>query len=143
MAGCTQLDVTVSVCVWSVLVFRIPGEGEPDTRGGGPDSLTERSVSPPPPLTHTHTHCHTAVTFMGRKIRLIEGNAKCRHLKKLTCKGTSRQVFICLRPRTPYFPLTHCIRVYSIRIHTGKWGWGRVEPESSGVHKAIGQKYQP
>ncbi len=23
-----------------------------------------------------------------RKIRLIEGNAKCRHLKKLTCKGT-------------------------------------------------------
>jgi hypothetical protein len=29
-----------------------------------------------------------------RKIRLIEGNAKCRHLKELTCKGTLRQVFI-------------------------------------------------
>ncbi len=29
-----------------------------------------------------------------RKIRLIEVNAKCRHLKKLTCKGTLRQVFI-------------------------------------------------
>ncbi len=28
-----------------------------------------------------------------RKIRLIEGNAKCRHLKKLTFKGTLRQVF--------------------------------------------------
>jgi hypothetical protein len=29
-----------------------------------------------------------------RKIRLIEGNAKCRHLNKFTCKGTVRQVFI-------------------------------------------------
>ena len=33
-----------------------------------------------------------------RKIRLIENIAKCRHLKKLTCKGTLGQVFICLRP---------------------------------------------
>ncbi len=32
-----------------------------------------------------------------RNIRLIESNAKCRHLKKLTCKGTLRKVFICLR----------------------------------------------
>jgi hypothetical protein len=32
---------------------------------------------------------------LGRKkIRLIKGNAKCRHLKKLTCKGTLRRVFI-------------------------------------------------
>ncbi len=29
-----------------------------------------------------------------RKIRLIETNAKCCHPKKLTCKGTLRQVFI-------------------------------------------------
>ncbi len=29
-----------------------------------------------------------------RKIRIIEVNAKCCHLKKLTCKGTLRQVFI-------------------------------------------------
>ncbi len=28
-----------------------------------------------------------------RKIRLIEVNAKCRHLKTLTCKGTLRQLF--------------------------------------------------
>jgi hypothetical protein len=27
-----------------------------------------------------------------RKIGLIEVNAKCRHLKKITCKGTLRQV---------------------------------------------------
>jgi hypothetical protein len=33
-----------------------------------------------------------------RKIRLLEGNAKCRHLEKLTYKGTLRQMFICLRP---------------------------------------------
>jgi hypothetical protein len=35
-----------------------------------------------------------------RKMRLIEGNAKCCHLKKCTCKGALRQVFFCLRPRT-------------------------------------------
>ncbi len=45
-------------------------------------------------------------------------------------KGTLRQVFICLRLRTPFPPpLTHCLRVNSILIHTGKKGGGRVEPE--------------
>jgi hypothetical protein len=60
--------------------------------------------------------------FDCRKIRLIEGNEKCRHLKKLTCKGALRQVFICLRLRTPYPspPTTHCICVYSILMHTRK-----------------------
>ncbi len=33
-----------------------------------------------------------------RKIKIIESNAKCRYLKKFTCKGTTWQVFICLRP---------------------------------------------
>jgi hypothetical protein len=42
--------------------------------------------------------------FTRRKVRLIEGNVKCRHLKNSTYKGTLRQVFICLRPRTPYPP---------------------------------------
>jgi hypothetical protein len=47
------------------------------------------------------------------KIRRIEGNAKCRHLKKNT--------HVYLRPRTLYLlPLTHCVHVYSILIHTGK-----------------------
>jgi hypothetical protein len=31
-------------------------------------------------------------------INYKDSKAKCRHLKKLTCKGTLRQVFICLRP---------------------------------------------
>ncbi len=31
----------------------------------------------------------------------IDTKAKCRHLKKFTCKGTLLQVFICLRPLPP------------------------------------------
>jgi hypothetical protein len=46
-----------------------------------------------------------------RKIRLIEGNAKCRHLKNLSVKGLCDS----LRPRNPYPPLTHCKLVYSIQ----------------------------
>jgi hypothetical protein len=63
-----------------------------------------------------------------RKIRLTEGNAKCRHLKKLTCTETLQQVFIFLRPREPHTPppLTHCMRVYSILIHTRKGGGGEL-----------------
>ncbi len=30
-------------------------------------------------------------------INIIDSKAKCRHLKQLTCIGTARQVFICLR----------------------------------------------
>ncbi len=37
-------------------------------------------------------------TSVRRKIRLIDSKAKCRHPKNVTCKGTLRQVFICLRP---------------------------------------------
>ncbi len=32
------------------------------------------------------------------KIRLTESNAKSRHQKNFSCKGTLRQLFICLRP---------------------------------------------
>jgi hypothetical protein len=52
-----------------------------------------------------------------RKIRLIESNAKRHYLKKLTWKGTLRQVFYLSEapslPMTPYSPpLTHCILAY-------------------------------
>ncbi len=70
---------------------------------------------------------------MRRKRTFTEVNAKCRHLKLLTCKGTFRQVFICLSPRIPYpSPLTHCIRVYcipitgTVLIHTGKGEGGEL-----------------
>jgi hypothetical protein len=58
------------------------------------------------------------------KIRLIEGKAKCCHLKKLTWKGTLQQVFICLRKNPLSPPFTHCIRVCSILIHTWRGGKG-------------------
>ncbi len=45
--------------------------------------------------------CGICNTGGRRKIRLIEGNAKRRYLKKLTFIGTLRQVFICLRPPPP------------------------------------------
>ncbi len=83
------------------------------------------------------------------KIRLIEVKAKCCHLKKLTCKGTLRQVFICLRPRSPYIlnPLTDCMRVHRILIHTwkGERGGQRVDPERGLEGKQftkLGRKYQ-
>ncbi len=73
-----------------------------------------------------------------RKIRLIEGNVKCRQLKILTCKETLRQVLICLRPRTPYTMYT-CIQYKSYSHREGGRG-GAVEPErkirGAKVHKA-------
>ncbi len=84
---------------------------------------------------------------MRRKIRLIECNAKCRYLKKSTCKVTLRQVFylseVSSPPLTPYSPpLTHCIRVYSILIHTTQEGGELTREKVRGViaHKS-GRKY--
>ncbi len=57
------------------------------------------------------------------KIRPIECNVKSRHLKKLTCTETLRQVFFCLMLHIPPPPHTHTVYVYSILIRTGK---GRV-----------------
>ncbi len=80
-----------------------------------------------------------------RKIRLIEGNAKCRHLKQLTCKGSLRRLFICMRPRTPYSSsLTHCLHlctVYSTYINLHREGgrgdsWTRVKIREATIHKA-------
>ncbi len=36
--------------------------------------------------------------FNHELINFIDTKAKCRHLKKLTCKWTLRQVFLCLSP---------------------------------------------
>ncbi len=74
-----------------------------------------------------------------RKIRLLEGNAEFRHLKKLTCKGILRQVFIRLRPKTLYHPPPFPYTLYQCLQHTysvftqGRGGrGGRVEPERRG-----------
>jgi hypothetical protein len=71
----------------------------------------------------------TKITLVHRKIILIEGNAKCRQLKKLTGKWTLRQVFICLSPRTPCPPPSHtvyCIVYTCIQsVYFFKQGRGR------------------
>jgi hypothetical protein len=63
-----------------------------------------------------------------RKIRLIEDNAKCRHLKIWPVKGLWGR---CLsvwgqEPHTP--PFKHCY-VYTVYLFTQGGGRGRVEPE--------------
>ncbi len=81
-----------------------------------------------------------------RKIRLIECKSKCRHLKKFTCKGTLRQVFIWLRPRTPIPSTPYSLyNVYRILIHTGGGGGGEVElerMEEGQQFTKLGWKYQ-
>jgi hypothetical protein len=80
---------------------------------------------------------------LRRKIRLIESNAKCRHLK-LICKRTLRQVFICLRPE-PLTPPPPTYFTHSMFIHTGMGWGGTVEPERrlEGQHfTQLGRKYQ-
>jgi hypothetical protein len=62
--------------------------------------------------------------------------------EKWTCKRTLQQVLICLRPRTPYPPsLRHCIRVYSILIHTWKRGRGGGEGGVEQEGRSKGQQF--
>jgi hypothetical protein len=57
--------------------------------------------------------------LLRRKTRAIESNAKCRYLKKLTCKGTLRQVFYLAEapspPMNPYTPPPYTLSPYSHR----------------------------
>jgi hypothetical protein len=52
--------------------------------------------------------------------RLIEGNAKCRHLRRIYLERDFAAGVYLSEAHNPIPPLTHCIRVYSILIHTGK-----------------------
>ncbi len=62
--------------------------------------------------------------------------------KKLTCKGTLRQVFIYLRPRTPYPPSYHTVYVYEAYLFTQGMGgggggrWNREKVRGATVHRA-------
>ncbi len=40
------------------------------------------------------SRCKSPIFDKCRKMRRVEVNAKCHHLKKLTCKGTLRRVFV-------------------------------------------------
>jgi hypothetical protein len=57
------------------------------------------------------------------KIRLIEDNAKCRHLKNDLKRDFPAGVYLS-EAQKPYPPTLQTVYVYSIHIHTGK---GRIE----------------
>jgi hypothetical protein len=79
-----------------------------------------------------HLHAFHSYKVHGpflRKIRLVESNTKYRYIKKLTFKGTLRQVFYLSEapspPMTPHPPPLHTVYVYKvILIHTVKGGGG-------------------
>jgi hypothetical protein len=62
----------------------------PDSVSHGPNSTQRVFNVPCKRLLVTHNRPREARYI---KTRLIESNAKCRYLKKLTCKVTLRQVF--------------------------------------------------
>jgi hypothetical protein len=90
--GGVELEPKVEAAQWGILEAAsgtVKGDGTVKLVGGILEDLAEVEA------------CHSQalkILQIVDKIRLIEGNAKCRHLKKLICKGTLRQVFICLRP---------------------------------------------
>jgi hypothetical protein len=66
----------------------------------------------------------------------IDTKAKCCHLKKLTCKGTffAASVSLSEAPSPPdliQHPLTNCIRVNCIFIHTEKGDGGELSQRES------------
>ncbi len=95
----------------------------------------------------------TVFSVKRRKMRHIEGNAKCRHRTTLTCKGTLWQVLICLRPRTPYPPPLYSAYMYTLYLFTHGGGEGESLAREKGrgatggnrgeySHKKLGWKYQ-
>jgi hypothetical protein len=77
-------------------------------------------------VTSPCVHIQLPVLSQRRRTRLIESDAKCRHLKKLTCKGTLQQVFICLRLRISPPPL-HIVYVNTVYLFTdGRGGGGEL-----------------
>ncbi len=91
------------------------------------------------------TRWHAPLHADRRKKRLMEGNGKCRHLKKLTCTGTLQQVLICLRT-TPPPPHTHTVYLYTVYLFTQRKGegesWTREKVRVATVLKA-GSKIPP
>jgi hypothetical protein len=83
------------------------------------------------------------------QINYIDTKAKCRHLQEITCKGTLRQVLICLRPRTQY-PPPYTLYTFIQYTYSHREGYRggevlRVEPERNvegQQFKKLGRKYQ-
>jgi hypothetical protein len=85
--------------------------------------MTEKTTDFPP-VPFIYCVNINVFPFARRKIRLVEGSAEC-HLKKLTCKGTLRQVFYKIYlsevpSHGPIFlPLTHYICIQYTYSHGG------------------------
>ncbi len=92
---------------------------------------------------YTQWKKRSSIDWIRRKIRLTKGNSKCPHLKKLTCKGTLRQVFISRRPRNRTYSPEHTVYVYtvfSVHIHTGRGGGGNWEKVRGATVNRAGSK---
>jgi hypothetical protein len=63
---------------------------------------------------HTQLELSLLIPCIRGLIKYIDTKAKWRHLKKLTYKGTLRQLFICLGPRNSYPPYT--LYVYTVYL---------------------------
>jgi hypothetical protein len=66
----------------------------------------------------------------------MKGMQKYRHLTKFSWKGTLRQVFICLRPRTTYPPQSPPL---NLRVEPERWGEGQ---QGRVQITKLGTKYQ-
>ncbi len=77
--------------------------------------------------------CAWLFVWGQRKIRLIEGNAKCRYLKNWPVKGLCGRCFICLRPPPlpwPHIPPPlHTVYVYAVYLFTQEKGGGELTSE--------------
>jgi hypothetical protein len=79
-------------------------------------------------------------SIIRRNIRLIESNAKCRYLKKMTCKGTLRLVFyLTVAPSPPMTPYPPLYTVYVYTVHLFTQGRGGRRGESYPERKLEGQ----
>ncbi len=97
----------------------------PPAKTKGVDTSRQQAHPPTPPRRGSTTLQHGLINHIDTKTKMSSS-------KKMTCKGNLRQVFICLRPRNPYPPLTHCtVYEYTVCIQGKGKGW-RVEPERRG-----------
>jgi hypothetical protein len=93
---------------------------------------------------------HSVKFVKRRKIRLIEVNSKCSHLKQLTCKGTLWQVFtrvyrlspvaplpyslVQLSPTPPLFPRANKYTVYTYTVGYNDFNFlDKMEPPKSEI----------
>ncbi len=64
----------------------------------------KKKIHKNPPFNKISARIFWEHTWSRKKISITEGNAQCRHLKKITCKGTLLQVFYLSETQNPI----HC-----------------------------------